>query len=111
MAATPKFWCESGRGRKQCPSCQKYNSVRATICQNPKCKKPLPIATPKNTKRRGKSPIDLIQAIPTVKELGGVAKTRKIIAAVEEGLETLKPLGDLKTAKETLDLIEELKGL
>ena len=108
MAAKQKFWETGGRGRKQCPHCQKFNSVRATQCQNPKCGKPYPAPTPK---RRNKINVDLVAAVSVVKELGGIDKTRKIIATVEEGLEKLKPLGDLATARETLDVLEELKSL
>lgn len=107
MATEKKFWDTAGKGRKQCPHCQKFNSSRATKCNNPKCGKPLA----QNPKRRSKGNIDLVRAVSVVKELGGINKTRAIIATIEEGLQKIKPLGDMQAAKETLDVLEELKSL
>jgi len=105
MATTkPKVWDKNGRGRRQCPHCEKYVSVAAPKCAN--CGQVLK----RNTKPKPKSATDLIDCVQAVQELGGLEKMKELIADCEENLHILSALGTLEEAKRIVGALDTIKS-
>ncbi len=117
---TVETFKEGGRGRKQCPSCQKFIGARNSVCA---CGHKFEVKASSNGKRKAsKAPTDPMEVIRKVREFGGVAAVEKKLkelaamqAKVDEAAKGLAPFNDgffgpVEGAEAALKLMEEVEG-